>query len=155
MRYTPTGPIGYYYEEANLGDVHVSASRTITEADIVNFGGMIGDYNPLHFDAEYMKGSMFGQRIAHGMLVLSYATGLVNSMGANMKTVLAFRGLDFTFKAPVFIGDTIHVEMTTTEKVDAPKHKGGWLTQEVKVVKQDSTVVQQGKWTALIAMKPQ
>ncbi len=155
MRYTPTGPMGYYYEEASLGDVHVSASRTITEADIVNFGGMIGDYNPLHFDAEYMKGSMFGQRIAHGMLVLSYATGLVNSMGANMKTVLAFRGLDFTFKAPVFIGDTIHVEMTTTEKVDAPKHKGGWLTQEVKVVKQDSTVVQQGKWTALIAMKPQ
>jgi acyl dehydratase len=147
--------MGYYYDEANLGDVHVSASRTITEADIVNFGGMIGDYNPLHFDAEYMKGSMFGQRIAHGMLVLSYATGLVNSMGANMKTVLAFRGLDFTFKAPVFIGDTIHVEMTTTEKIDAPKHKGGWLTQEVKVVKQDGTVVQQGKWTALIAMKPE
>jgi 3-hydroxybutyryl-CoA dehydratase len=154
MRYTPNGPMGYYYDEANVGDVHVTQSRTITEADIVNFGGIIGDYNPLHFDAEMMKGSMFGQRIAHGMLTLSFATGLVNSLGANLRTILAFRGLEFTFKAPVFIGDTIHVEMTTTEKNDAPKHGGGWITQTVKVVKQDGTVVQEGKWTALVATTP-
>jgi acyl dehydratase len=154
MKYTPSGPLGYYYDEAAIGDVHVTAGRTITEADIVNFGGIIGDYNPLHFDAEYMKGHMFGQRIAHGMLTLSFATGLVNSLGANFKTILAFRGLDITFKAPVFIGDTIHVEMTTTEKTDAPRYGGGWLTQTVKVIKQDGTVVQEGKWTALVASRP-
>jgi len=154
MRYTPNGPMGYFYDEAQVGDVHVTAARTITEADIVNFGGIIGDYNPLHFDAEYMKSSMFGQRIAHGMLTLSFATGLVNSLGANLKTILAFRGLEFTFKAPVFIGDTIHVEVTTIEKADAPKFNGGWLTQAVKIIKQDGTVVQEGKWTALIAARP-
>lgn len=154
MKYTPNGPMGYFYEETSVGDVHISAARTITETDIVNFGGIIGDYNPLHFDAEYMKDSMFGQRIAHGMLTLSFATGLVNSMGANLKTILAFRGLEFTFKAPVFIGDTIHVEMTTIEKADAPKHRGGWLTQQVRILKQDGTVVQEGKWTALVASQP-
>lgn len=154
MRYTPQGPMGYFYDESKVGDVQITASRTITEADIVNFGGIIGDYNPLHFDAEYMKDHMFGQRIAHGMLTLSFATGLVNQLGSNLKTILAFRGLEFAFKAPVFIGDTIHVEMTVTEKNDAPKFNGGWVTQAVKVVKQDGTVVQEGKWTALVANKP-
>lgn len=154
MRYTPSGPMGYYYDDANIGDVHVTQGRTITEADIVNFGGIIGDYNPLHFDAEYMSGSMFGQRIAHGMLTLSFATGLVNQLGANLKTILAFRGLEFTFRAPVFIGDTIHVEMETVEKADALKHGGGWVTQTVKIIKQDGTVVQEGKWTALVAARP-
>ncbi|MGB1287196.1 MAG: MaoC/PaaZ C-terminal domain-containing protein [Aggregatilineales bacterium] len=153
MRYTPQGPMGYFFEDAEIDDVHVTQSRTITEADIVNFGGIIGDYNPLHFDAEYMSKSMFGQRIAHGMLTLSFATGLVNQLGANLKTVLAFKGLEIEFKAPVFIGDTIHVEMTTIEVRQSSKQPGGWVTQEVQVIKQDGTVVQAGKWSALIASK--
>jgi len=154
MRYTPQGPMGYFYEDSEIGEVFVTQGRTITEADIANFGAVIGDYNPLHFDAEYTKTTFFGQRIAHGMLTLSFATGLVNQLGTNMKTILAFRGLEFTFKAPVFIGDTIHVEMTTTDKADAPKFGGGWVTQAVKIIKQDGTVVQEGKWTALVASKP-
>lgn len=154
MQQTANGPMGQYFEDAQEGEVIVSMARTVTEADIVNFGGMIGDYNPLHFDAEYMKGSMFGQRIAHGMLTLSFATGLVNQLGMNHKTVMAFKGLQFEFKAPVFIGDTIHVEMTTTELRKSSKLPGGWVTQQVKVVKQDGTVVQEGQWTALIASRP-
>jgi 3-hydroxybutyryl-CoA dehydratase len=155
MRYTPQGPMGYYFEDSNVGDIHVTQGRTITEADIVNFGGIIGDYNVLHFDAEYMKESMFGQRIAHGMLVLSFATGLSNQLGANMKTVLAFKGLDIEFKAPVFIGDTIHVEMEVIETRKSSKLPGGWITQSVKIIKQDGTIVQQGKWSALITSKPE
>lgn len=154
MRYTPQGPMGYFYDEASVGDVHVTQGRTITEADIVNFGGIIGDYNPLHFDAHYTQSTMFGKRIAHGMLTLSFATGLVNQLGANLNTILAFRGLEFVFKAPVFIGDTIRVEMTTVEKNDAPKHGGGWVTQVVKIINQEDVVVQEGKWTALVASRP-
>jgi 3-hydroxybutyryl-CoA dehydratase len=154
MRYTPQGPTGYFYDETSVGDVHVTQGRTITEADIANFGGVIGDYNPLHFDAEYAKKTMFGQRIAHGMLTLSFATGLANQLGTNLNTILAFRGLEFTFKAPVFIGDTIHVELEVVEMHDAPKHGGGWVTQTIKIIKQDGTVVQEGKWTALVASKP-
>ncbi|MCU0511458.1 MAG: MaoC family dehydratase N-terminal domain-containing protein [Anaerolineae bacterium] len=155
MRYTPQGPMGYYFEDCAVGDVHITAGRTITEADIVNFGGIIGDYNPIHFDAEYVKGTFFGQRIAHGMLTLSFATGLVNQLGANMKTILAFKGLEFEFRAPVFIGDTIHVEMTTTETRRSGKLPGGWVTQQVQIIKQDGTVVQQGQWSALIALRPE
>jgi 3-hydroxybutyryl-CoA dehydratase len=155
MRYTAQGPMGYFFEDSNVGDIYVTQGRTITEADIVNFGGIIGDYNALHFDAEYMKDSMFGQRIAHGMLVLSFATGLVNQLGLNMKTILAFKGLEFEFKAPVFIGDTIHVEMETIEARKSSKMPGGWVTNTVKVIKQDGTVVQEGKWSALVASKPE
>lgn len=155
MQQSAQGPMGDYFEDANVGDVIVSMARTVTEADIVNFGGMIGDYNPLHFDAEYMKDSMFGQRIAHGMLTLSFATGLVNQLGMNHKTVMAFKGLQIEFKAPVFIGDTIHVELTISETRKSNKQPGGWITQQVKVIKQDGTVVQEGQWTALIASRPQ
>lgn len=155
MQQTSQGPMGQFFEDSKVGDVIISASRTITEADIVNFGGIIGDYNPLHFDAEYMKASMFGQRIAHGMLTLSFATGLVNQLGLNHKTVMAFKGLEFEFKAPVFIGDTIYVEMTTIETRVSSKMPGGWVTQSVKILKQDGTVVQEGKWSALIASRPQ
>jgi len=154
MHYTAQGPMGHYFEDAREGDVFVTMARTITEADIVNFGGLIGDFNPLHFDAEYMKESMFRQRIAHGMLTLSFATGLVNQLGMNHKTVMAFKGLQFEFKAPVFIGDTIHVEMTTSETRKSNKQPGGWVTQQVKVIKQDGTVVQEGQWSALIASRP-
>lgn len=154
MQQTAQGPIGQFFEDSKVGDMIISASRTITEADIVNFGGLIGDYNPLHFDAEYMKNSMFGQRIAHGMLTLSFATGLVNQLGLNHKTVMAFKGLEFEFKAPVFIGDTIHVEMETIETRLSSKMPGGWVTQSVKVIKQDGTIVQEGKWSALIASRP-
>lgn len=156
MRYTKSGPMGYFFQDAAVGDVYITQGRTITEADIVNFGGIIGDYNPLHFDADYCeKNTLFGQRIAHGMLTLSFATGLVNQLGTNMKTILAFKGLEIEFKAPVFIGDTIHVEMETIETRPSSKQPGGWVTQEIRVIKQDGTVVQQGKWSALVANKPE
>jgi acyl dehydratase len=154
MRYTPQGPMGYYFEDAKVGEVMITQSRTITEADIVNFGGIIGDYNPLHFDEEYMKDHMFGKRIAHGMLTLSFATGLVNQLGANLKTILAFKGLEFEFRAPVYIGDTMHVEMTTIEARQSSKLPGGWVTQTVKIVNQNGTIIQEGKWTALVANRP-
>lgn len=154
MRYTPHGPMGYYFEDSEVGEVVISQGRTITEADIVNFGNVIGDFNPLHFDAEYMKNSMFGQRIAHGMLTLSFATGLGNMLGANLGTVLAFKGLNIEFKRPVFIGDTIRLKTTVIEKRESSKQPGGWITQKVEILNQHNDVVQEGTWSALIAYRP-
>ncbi|MDX1995543.1 MAG: MaoC/PaaZ C-terminal domain-containing protein [bacterium] len=154
MRYTKTGPMGYHFEDSEVGDEMISQGRTITEADIVNFGNVIGDFNPLHFDAEYMKNSMFGQRIAHGMLTLSFATGLGNLMGANLGTVLAFKGLNIEFKRPVFIGDTIRLKTTVIEKRESAKQPGGWITQKVEILNQRDEVVQEGTWSALIAYRP-
>ncbi|MCU0498439.1 MAG: MaoC family dehydratase N-terminal domain-containing protein [Anaerolineae bacterium] len=155
MRYTPHGPQGYYFEEIELGQVLITQGRTITEADIVNFGGIIGDYNPLHFDAEFMKKSIFGQRIAHGMLVLSFATGLGNQLGANLGTVLAFKGVNIEFRLPVYIGDTIRLKTTVTAKRPSSKQPGGWITQQVEILNQGDQVVQAGEWSALIAYRPQ
>lgn len=154
MRYTSQGPKGYYFEEIEIGQVMVTQGRTITEADLVNFGNITGDFNPLHFDAEMMKHSMFGQRIAHGMLVLSFAVGLSNQLGATLGTVLAFKGLNIEFRRPVLIGDTIRLKTTVTEKRESSKQAGGWITNQVEILNQRDEVVQEGTWSALIALQP-
>lgn len=155
MRYTETGPKGYYFEDIEDGETLISQGRTITEADIVNFGNMIGDFNPLHFDAEYSKNTIFQQRIAHGMLTLSFATGLGNMLGASMGTVMAFKGLTAEFKRPVFIGDTIRLKTTVINKRPSSKQAGGWVTQQFEILNQDDAVVQAGEWSMLIALNPE
>lgn len=144
-------PRGEYFEEVQVGQERLSHARTITEADFVQFGSLTGDFNPLHFDAEFASETMFGQRIAHGMLVASYAIGLLTQLGHLERTVLAFRALEMKFSAPVFMGDTIRVEMQVTEKKAARRMNGGWVTSEIRVRKQDGTVVQSGVITLLLA----
>jgi 3-hydroxybutyryl-CoA dehydratase len=88
-------------------------SRTITESDLVSFSALTGDWHPQHADAEWAANSRFGERIAHGMLVLSYAIGL---LGFDPERVVALRGIDsLTFKRPVKIGETIRAEAEVAE----------------------------------------
>lgn len=148
-------PMGLYYEDIDVGKEMTTRARTITEADLVQFAGLTGDYNPMHTDAEYMKDSAFGQRIAHGMLTLSYAVGQAYQLGFMERTVMAFRGLEMKFSLPVFIGDTIHVELKVIEKKEARRMGGGWVTLEVKIVNQAGKTVQSGTWTVLLALKPE
>jgi 3-hydroxybutyryl-CoA dehydratase len=103
-----------HFEEIDPGDRFVTRGRTITEADVVGFANLTGDTHPQHIDAEWAAGGRFGERIAHGMLVLSYAAGLVPF---DPDRVVALRRVgDATFKAPVRIGDTIHVEGSVEDK---------------------------------------
>ncbi|MBK8029658.1 MAG: MaoC family dehydratase N-terminal domain-containing protein [Anaerolineae bacterium] len=155
MGYLDDAPRGVYYEDIELGQKMVTRGRTITEADIVAFAGLTGDYNPMHTDAEYMKGSAFGQRIAHGMLTLSYAVGQAYQLGFMERTVIAFRGLEMKFSLPVFIGDTLHVELVVLEKKEARRLGGGTVTLEVKIINQDGKTVQSGTWTVILASKPE
>ena len=145
---------GLYYEDYEIGVTMQTRGRTITESDIVSFAGLTGDYNPMHTDAEYMKESMFGQRVAHGLLTLSYAVGQAYQLGFMERTVIAFRGLTMKFSLPVFIGDTLHVELTVREKQEMKRMGGGWVTLDVKIVNQEGKVVQSGDWTVLLALKP-
>lgn len=102
-----------FFEEFEIGQRWVSRGRTVTEADIVNFAGLSADFFPLHIDEEYAARSRFGRRVAHGLLVLSMATGMVP---ADPEKVQALYGLDrVRFLRPVFIGDTIHIEMEVAE----------------------------------------
>jgi 3-hydroxybutyryl-CoA dehydratase len=102
-----------YFEDFKVGDKYVTRARTITEADIVNFAGFSGDWHPLHVDAEYAAKAIFGERIAHGMLVLSVASGLLPLYDW---AIIAFYGIDrLRFLAPTKIGDTLHVELEITD----------------------------------------
>jgi len=154
MRYTDTGPHGYYFEEVATGQKFITRGRTITEADIVQFAALTGDYNPMHTDAEYMKAHQMGERIAHGMLTLSYAVGLMYQLGFMERTVVAFRGLEMKFSLPVFIGDTMHTEITIGEKKEMRRLNSGVITAEVKIINQDGKTIQSGTMELLLAMKP-
>ncbi len=145
---------GKYFEEFETGQTFRSAGRTITEHDILTFAGLSGDYNQIHTDAEFSKTTPFGQRVAHGVLGLAVATGLVMRTGILEGTVLAFREIDqWKFSKPVFIGDTIHVEVEVLETKVMPRLGGGLITIEVNVINQRSESVMKGLWSALIASK--
>src|SRR5215213_87218 len=105
-------PMGLYFEEFQVGDSVTSSTRTITETDIVNFAALSGDWNLIHTDAEYSKNHPFGQRVAHGLLILSIASGLAVRLGFLEETTLAFRSVEWKMQRPVIIGDTIHIRLT-------------------------------------------
>ena len=147
-------PRGRYFEQFALGDTVVSAGRTITEADVVNFAGVAGDYTQIHVNAEFARQSMFGQRVAHGLLGLSVASGLLAQLGFIEGTVLAFRELTWKFSLPIFIGDTIHAQAGVTGLKAMRRLGGGAVTFDVQLINQDGKAVQRGEWMLLIANKP-
>lgn len=149
-----TTPHGLYFEDFIVGDKATSPSRTITEADIVMFAGLSGDYNEIHTSEEFSKGNMFGRRIAHGLLGLSIASGLAFQMGFLLGTVEVFRSIEWEFTAPIFIGDTIHLEAEVAEVKAFPRLGNGKVTFKVSVKKQDGSVAQRGTWTLLVKGKP-
>jgi acyl dehydratase len=151
---TGSQPRGRYFEDFEVGDEVVSQGRTITETDIVAFAALTGDYNPLHCDAEYAKETIFGERIAHGLLGLSIASGLIERLGFIAGTVEAFLGLDWKFRGPIKIGDTIRVEAQVTRKKEMQRLGGGLIVLDVAIVNQSDETVQKGQWTALIKSKP-
>jgi 3-hydroxybutyryl-CoA dehydratase len=145
---------GLYFEEFNVGDTVTSAARTVTEADIVGFAALSGDWNAIHVDAEFAKSSMFGERIAHGLLGLSIASGLAVRLGFIEDTVIAFMGLDWKFRAPIKIGDTIHMRAQIAEKKPMPRLGGGLVTLNVEVLNQRGETTQKGTWSMLMKLKP-
>uniref|UniRef100_UPI00355916E6 MaoC/PaaZ C-terminal domain-containing protein n=1 Tax=Alicyclobacillus tolerans TaxID=90970 RepID=UPI00355916E6 len=126
-----------YFEDFQTGDCWSSRGRTITETDLVSFAAWSGDWYPLHTDQEWARNTSYGQRIAHGMLVLSAAIGLTH---LEPGTVAAFYGLDrVRFVAPTFIGDTIHVTYEFVEKQE--RENDGIVTAKLEVKKQTGQTV--------------
>ncbi len=125
-----------HFEDYLPGARYASRGRTVTECDIVSFAGLSGDFVELHMNEEYARKGPFGQRIAHGALIFSIATGLMIQMGDLHDTVIAFYGVDrLRFVRPVFIGDTIRVTKTVVEtKLKAPAR--GVVTFDTTVLNQ-------------------
>jgi len=142
---------GFFFEEFFTGQVITSSARTITEADVVGFAGLTGDWNPIHSDAVYAAQQPFGQRIAHGMLGLSIATGLAMRTGILEDTLLAFREIrGWKFSLPIYLGDTIHVRVTTGETHPVPRLHGGLVTLHAELLNQRGELVQHGDWVVLV-----
>jgi acyl dehydratase len=143
--------MGKYFEEFESGHESNSAGRTITETDIVNFAALTGDWNEIHTNKELAARGPFGQRIAHGALVFSVATGLSVRMGQTNDTVIAFYGLDrLRFVKPVFIGDTIRVRQRVEGKSERDD-KSGIVTFLNEVINQNEVVVV--SYTAKVLLK--
>lgn len=140
-----------YFEDYEIGEKFVTRARTITETDIVMFAAFSGDWYPLHVDVEYARKSPFGERIAHGMLVLSVMSGL---MPLYDMAIVAFYGMDkVRFTAPTKIGDTLRVQMTVTEKKDKGE-AGGVVTFENRVMNQRDEEAAVTIIKAMIAKRP-
>lgn len=144
-----------YFEDMPVGTRWVSQRRTLTEADVVAFAGISGDFNPLHVDETFAAAGPFGRRVVHGLLVLAVATGLRQQMGVFYGVVRAFAEIrSWSFKRPVFIGDTVTVVTTVVEARPTSKPGQGVVDQRVDVVNQDGEVVQTGVFVTLIAARP-
>ncbi len=141
-----------YFADIQIGAEYTSPGRTVTEADIVIFAGLSGDYNVLHTDAEHMKSSIFGERIAHGLLGISIQHGLLaRSMPACADE--RFVGIRWKFKGPIKIGDTLHVRARIGAKKDSDKPEWGLVTIERQVVNQLGEVVQEGETEHLVGRR--
>jgi 3-hydroxybutyryl-CoA dehydratase len=126
------------FDELEVGERFTTPGRTIGEADITGFATLTGDTHPQHTDAEWAEASRFGERIAHGLLVLSCAAGLVPF---DPDRVVALRKVgDAVFKAPVKIGDTVHVEGEVTKKRELDDGHG-LVECRWKVVNQEAKTV--------------
>jgi acyl dehydratase len=145
---------GLWFEEFTEGLMSESRGRTITETDLVNFAGISGDFNPMHTDAEYVKGTEYKARVAHGALVFSIATGLTYQQGALEGTVMAFTNFEMKLRKPVFIGDTIKVQTKVTGRRPMPAAGGGMVTLDIKVTNQNGDIVQKGEWTVMVRSDP-
>jgi acyl dehydratase len=148
--------VGLYWEEWDIDAEFRSAARTVTEADLVIFAGLSGDYNPLHTDEEFCKKTEFGTRIAHGPLVYSIAAGLLFQLHLYDDTLIAFLGFDsLRFTKPVKPGDTIHARIKVLEKRETSRPDRGVMKRQLQVVNQRGDVVQEGVQAFLLKRKPQ
>ena len=143
-------PRGLYFEEFEQGVELVTPGRTMTETDIQLFAGLTGDYTQIHTDVEFCKDTLFGQRVAHGLLGLSIASGLGARLGFIEGTAVALREITWKFTGPIFIGDTIHLAIQVSNKKAMPRLGMGLITFDVSLLNHKDEVVQKGQWKALI-----
>ena len=146
---------GLYFDEYKVGQKIMTAGRTVTESDIVSFAGISGDFTQIHTDAEYSKGTPFGQRVAHGLLGMAIGSGLAAQTGVMEGTVLAFREIkNWKFMKPMFIGDTIHVVLEVKSLKAMSRIGGGAVEISLSIKNQENDTVMKGDWVVLIASKP-
>jgi 3-hydroxybutyryl-CoA dehydratase len=147
--------MGQYFEEFQVGEKVATQERKVTDADIMTFAALSGDDNRIHTDAEFSRTGPFGKRVAHGLLGLSIASGLLWQTGILDGTVIAFREVnEWKFVKPIFIGNVVHAELQSLETKALPRIGGGSVVVGVELKNQDNDVCMRGKWTLLVMSRP-
>lgn len=147
------GPHHLYFDDLEIGQEWESGGRTVTEADIVNYAGFSGDFNPMHMDREYARNTPFRQPIAHGLGVFSMASGLGVSSPL-VRTIALFAVREWKFMNPVYPGDTIRVRTAVVEKKLRGRGKRGEVVWKRTILNQDGKVIQQGEVITLVECRP-
>ncbi len=148
--------LGLWFEEFEIGSVRHSPGRTIAESDLMGFAGLTGDYSQVHTDEEFCRKTEFGTRIAHGLLGLSIAQGLMWRTNYTQGTGIASLGWDkWKFSKPIMIGDTIRIRWSVTDKRESKsKPYAGIITEFIEVMNQKGEVVQNGEHITMIRRRP-
>lgn len=142
-----------YFDELEIGQEWDSGGRTVTEADIVNFAGFSGDFNAIHIDREYAATTPYRKPIAHGFGIFCIASGLTVICPA-VRTVALLEVRQWSFRLPVFAGDTIHMRTKVVEKAIRGRGRRGEVVWHRQIINQDKKVVQEGEIVTLVEARP-
>jgi len=146
---------GKYFEDFTIGDEYWTAARTITETDICFFAWFTGDNNAMHTDKEYAEKSMFGERIAHGLLGIAVAGGLLGRLGIYDETAVALLSTSWRFQAPIRIGDTVRCRIKTASKRETHHPDRGIVTATLTLFNQKGEVLEEGEVTEMVLRRPE
>jgi acyl dehydratase len=141
----------HYFEDFEVGKTFRTVGRTITETDFVMHSALSGDWTELHTNREYVKDTQFEGRIAQGPMTFVQATGLVYRSGIVERTAVAFLGMNYMdLPNPVYIDDTLSLEMEVTGRKELSREDAGLVTIDCTLTNQDDTVVLEGDMKFLI-----
>ncbi len=140
-----------FFEDIEVGQTWISASRTVTETDVIQFATSTGDFNPLHVDFEFAAKSHYRQPIAHGLLGMSWVAGL-GSQAPNVSTLAFVAVRNWEFQKPLFFGDTVHVETECVSR-EISGRRSGKVQWRRRLLNQKNEIVQEGVFETLVAMR--
>jgi acyl dehydratase len=146
--------MGLYYEDLEIGREFRTAARKVTEVDVRSFAELTGDRNPLHLDRAYAAKTAFGEPVAHGILGLALAAGLVSQLEITRDTLVALVGLSWRLRAPVHYGESIAARLRVKGRRVTGKQDRGLVTFAVEVVNAGGEVVQEGELVELVLRRP-
>jgi acyl dehydratase len=139
-----------WFEDFVVGARYETESRMVSSSDIESFAAVSGDHNPLHLDETYARGTPFGGRIAHGVLGLAVATGLLNQLGLTRGTLLALAGLRWDFRAAIYPGDVLRADLVVVGARPTRRDDAGLVRLAERLFNQHDVLVQEGELTMLV-----
>ncbi len=146
--------MGKFFEEFSVGDQYITPDRVITEQDIAAFADLTEDHNPIHVDPDFAARSVFGRCIAHGPMMVGITFGLLSKLDLLDGTVIALKGIEWSFDGPIKAGDAVHVQAEVVEaRLSRKTPDRGAVTFKIQIRNQENQLVQTGSATGIMMTK--